>query len=123
MDLLGDCAVFAEHETPEALAEAISLLMDDRMTAHQVGRSRISPSPRPLFMAQRGSKKLVDAYENLEARARSRAQGLSSEVRTKSRYEFLDGPPDVWRRNFDGHLQPAVASQPVELSKSWRVIR
>ena len=66
MDLVGPCGVFAQEETPEALAKAILMLINDpvlRSGLGEGGRSRA----RELFSWSAEAKKLIDAYANLRS--------------------------------------------------------
>jgi glycosyltransferase involved in cell wall biosynthesis len=75
MDLLGNCAVFAEKETPEALADAIFLLMDNRTLRIKLGEAGYRRA-RELFSWPSEAKKLVEAYDNLRPE-RSHGQGIA----------------------------------------------
>ena len=69
MDLVGPCGVFAQEETPQALAKAILMLINDpvlRSGLGEGGRSRA----RELFSWSAEAKKLVDAYANLRSTLR-----------------------------------------------------
>ena len=67
MDLLGECGVFAEQETPEALAEAISGLMNNRTLRVKLGEAGYHRA-HELFSWRGEAKKLVEAYESLRPR-------------------------------------------------------
>ena len=64
MKLVGECGLFAEEETPEALASAIETLMRDpdlRTKLGQAGQRRANE----LFSWRADAEKLVAGYERL----------------------------------------------------------
>ena len=64
MKIVGDCGLFAEEETPEALAKSIAKLLDDpqlRKELGEAGRKRA----REEFSWAADAQKLVDAYAKL----------------------------------------------------------
>jgi glycosyltransferase involved in cell wall biosynthesis len=71
MALIGPCGLYAEEETPEALADAILVLMQDkslRTTMGEVARRRAQTQ----FSWDVEAKKLVGLYEALLPQAQSR---------------------------------------------------
>ena len=65
MDLVGECGVFADEETPESLAEAISFLIGDRTLRLKLGEAGYRRA-RDLFSWRSEAQKLVEAYERLK---------------------------------------------------------
>jgi glycosyltransferase involved in cell wall biosynthesis len=64
MRIVSDCGIFAEQETPEALADAIATLLDDatlRARLGEAGRRRASEE----FSWTADAQKLVSAYDRL----------------------------------------------------------
>ena len=64
MDLVGPCGIFAQEETPEALAKAILVLMNDSVLRSKLGEAACSRA-RELFSWRAEAEKLVEAYESL----------------------------------------------------------
>jgi glycosyltransferase involved in cell wall biosynthesis len=77
MRVVGECGIFADEETPEALADAIARLLDDselRTRLGETARRRASVE----FSWAADAQKLVDAYANLlpsRATAKNRSLG------------------------------------------------
>jgi glycosyltransferase involved in cell wall biosynthesis len=64
MDLVGPCGIFAQEETPEALAKAILTLMNDSELRSKLGEAACGRA-RELFSWRAEAKKLVAAYDSL----------------------------------------------------------
>jgi glycosyltransferase involved in cell wall biosynthesis len=64
MDLVGPCGIFAEEETPEALAKAILVLMNDRTLRSKLGEAARDRAQR-LFSWRTEAQKLIEAYDGL----------------------------------------------------------
>ena len=64
MDLVGPCGIFAEEETPEALAKAILVLMNDSVLRSSLGEAACSRA-RELFSWTTEANKLAEAYDGL----------------------------------------------------------
>jgi glycosyltransferase involved in cell wall biosynthesis len=62
--IVGDCGVFAEQETPEALADAIARLLDDAGLRTRLGEAARKRA-REEFSWTADAQKLVGAYANL----------------------------------------------------------
>jgi glycosyltransferase involved in cell wall biosynthesis len=66
MDLVGPCGVFAQEETPEALAKAMLVLINDPVLRSKLGDGGRNRA-RELFSWSAEAKKLIDAYANLRS--------------------------------------------------------
>jgi glycosyltransferase involved in cell wall biosynthesis len=75
MRVIGDCGVFAEEETPEALANAIARLLDDPQLRSELGETARRRA-RENFYWTADAQKLVAAYANLRP-SRPQARGWS----------------------------------------------
>jgi glycosyltransferase involved in cell wall biosynthesis len=64
MDLVGPCGIFAEEERPEALAKAISVLVNDAVLRSELGEAAYNRARR-LFSWTTEANKLVEAYDRL----------------------------------------------------------
>ena len=64
MRVVGECGVFAEEETPEALANAIARLLDDPQLRSELGETARRRA-REDFSWTADAQKLVSAYANL----------------------------------------------------------
>jgi transposase len=65
MDLVGPCGIFAEEETPEALAKAILTLIDDSGLRVKMGKAGYLRA-RELFSWRTEAKKLIEVYDGLK---------------------------------------------------------
>ena len=65
MDLVGTCGIFAEEETPEALAKAIFTLMSDSVLRTKMGEAGHRRA-RELFSWRSESQKLIAVYDGLK---------------------------------------------------------
>jgi glycosyltransferase involved in cell wall biosynthesis len=64
MRVVGSCGVFAEKETPEALADAIARLLDDADLRKELGEAARKRA-REKFSWTADAQKLVAAYADL----------------------------------------------------------